>query len=160
MIPVSGGMTARQVQLITDFRPEIIMVTPSSMLTILSALRPGTARPAFRRMDKVTGRSDDMIIMRGVNVFPTQIEEVVLVTDGLAPHFQLKLTKSDRMDQMTVLVEARLDTPADRRESAAVEIAARVKDGVGISVAVEVCDPGTLERSVGKMRRVIDQRHP
>ena len=126
----------------------------------LTALRPGTARPAFRRMDKVTGRSDDMIIMRGVNVFPTQIEEVVLVTEGVAPHFQLRLTKSDRMDHMTVLVEARLDTPAGRRESAAIEIAARVKDGVGVSVAVEVFDPGTLERSVGKMRRVIDQRHP
>ncbi|GAB3003963.1 phenylacetate--CoA ligase [Amycolatopsis acidiphila] len=272
VIPASGGMTARQVQIITDFRPEIIMVTPSYMLTLLdeferqgidprtsslrvgifgaepwtermraeieermdldavdiyglsevmgpgvaqecaetkdglhvwedhfypevidpvdenvlaegetgellftsltkqampviryrtrdlTALRPGTARPSYRRMDKVTGRSDDMIILRGVNVFPTQIEEIVLGTPGLAPHFQLRLTRKDRMDHLTVLAEARADTPAERRVPAALEIAARVKDGVGVSVGVEVLDPDTLERSVGKMRRVIDQR--
>ena len=226
VIPASGGMTARQVQLITDLRPEVIMVTPSYMLTILdeferqgvdprasslrvgifgaepwteqmrreieervdldavdiyglsevmgpgvaqecvetkdglhvwedhfypeiidpvtgqlqpdgetgelvftsltreampviryrtrdlTALRPGTARPAFRRMDKITGRTDDMIILRGVNIFPTQIEEIVLATPGVAPHFQIVLTRENRMDQMTVRVEARLDTPA------------------------------------------------
>jgi phenylacetate-CoA ligase len=109
-------------------------------------------------MDKVTGRSDDMIILRGVNVFPTQIEEIVLVTEGVSPHFQLLLTRQDRMDQLTVLVEAGLDTPPARRDPAAAEIAARVKDGVGVTVAVQVVDPDTLERSVGKMRRVIDQR--
>ena len=272
VIPASGGMTARQVQIITDFRPEIIMVTPSYMLTLLdeferqgidprtsslkigifgaepwteqmrreiedrmdldavdiyglsevmgpgvaqecvetkdglhiwedhfypevvdpvegdvlpdsetgellftsltkqalpiiryrtrdlTALRPGTARPAFRRMDKVTGRSDDMIILRGVNVFPTQIEEIVLGTDGLAPHFQIRLTKRDRMDHLTVLVECLAGTPADRRHAAALEIASRVKDGVGVSVGVEILDPESLERSVGKLRRVIDQR--
>jgi phenylacetate-CoA ligase len=272
VIPASGGMTARQVQLITDFRPEVIMVTPSYMLTILdeferqgvdprasslrvgifgaepwteqmrreieerldldavdiyglsevmgpgvaqecvetkdglhvwedhfypeiidpvtgqvqpdgeigelvftsltreampviryrtrdlSTLRPGTARPAFRRMDKVTGRTDDMIILRGVNVFPTQIEEIVLVTEGVSPHFQLLLTRKDRMDQLTVLVEVEPAAPAGRREAAAAWIAARVKDGVGMNVAVEVVDPDTLERSMGKMRRVIDQR--
>jgi phenylacetate-CoA ligase len=274
VIPASGGMTARQVQIITDFRPEIIMVTPSYMLTLideferqgidprtsslkvgifgaepwteqmrreieeqldldavdiyglsevigpgvaqecvetkdglhiwedhfypevidpvdgnvladgetgellftsltkqampviryrtrdLTALRPGTARPAYRRMDKVTGRSDDMIILRGVNVFPTQIEEVVLGTEGLAPHFQIRLTRKDRMDQLTVLVEARVDTPAERRGPAAREIATQVKNDVGISVGVEVLDPDALERSVGKLRRVIDQRPP
>ncbi|WIV55452.1 phenylacetate--CoA ligase PaaK [Amycolatopsis nalaikhensis] len=272
VIPASGGMTARQVQLITDFEPEIIMVTPSYMLTLLdeferqgvdprssslkvgifgaepwtermrteieerldidavdiyglsevmgpgvaqecvetkdglhiwedhfypevvdpvdgdvlpdgetgellftsltkqalpiiryrtrdlTALRPGTARPSFRRMDKVTGRSDDMIILRGVNVFPTQIEEIVLGTDGLAPHFQLRLTKRDRMDHLTVLVESLAGTDADRRRAAAREIAGRVKDGVGVSVGVDVLDPETLERSVGKLRRVIDER--
>ncbi len=124
----------------------------------LTALRPGTARPAFRRMDKVTGRSDDMIILRGVNVFPTQIEEIVLGTDGLSPHFQLRLSRKDRMDHLTVVVEAAVDTPADRRDTAAAEIAARVKDGVGVSVGVEIVDPETLERSVGKLKRVIDQR--
>jgi phenylacetate-CoA ligase len=272
VIPASGGMTARQVQLINDFRPEVIMVTPSYMLTILdeferqgvdprasslrvgifgaepwteqlrreieerldldavdiyglsevmgpgvaqecaetkdglhvwedhfypeiidpvtgqprpdgetgelvftsltreampviryrtrdlTALRPGTARPAFRRMDKVTGRTDDMIILRGVNIFPTQIEEIVLVTEGVSPHFQLLLTRKDRRDQLNVLVEAEPAAPRGRRESAAAVIAARVKDGVGINVAVEVVDPDTLERSMGKMRRVIDQR--
>jgi phenylacetate-CoA ligase len=272
VIPASGGMTSRQVQLITDLRPEVIMVTPSYMLTVLdeferrgldprssslrfgvfgaepwteqmrseieeragidavdiyglsevmgpgvaqecvetkdglhiwedhfypevidpveenvlaegqpgevvftsltkqampviryrtrdlTALRPGTARPAYRRMDKVTGRSDDMIILRGVNVFPTQIEEIVLTIDGLAPHFQLRLTRKDRMDHCTVLVEAQPGTPAERRDPAAAEIATRVKDGVGVTVGVEVVDPDTLERSVGKMRRVIDDR--
>ena len=273
VIPASGGMTARQVQIITDFKPEIIMVTPSYMLTLLdeferqgidpgtsslkigifgaepwteqmrreiedrmdldavdiyglsevmgpgvaqecvetkdglhiwedhfypevvdpledhvlpdgetgellftsltkqalpiiryrtrdlTALRPGSARPAFRRMDKVTGRSDDMIILRGVNVFPTQIEEVVLEVDGLAPHFQIRLSKRDRMDHLTVLVESLAGTTEDRRRDAAREVASRVKDGVGVSVGVEVLDPESLERSVGKLRRVIDQRN-
>src|SRR5450755_4060039 len=272
VVPVSGGMTERQVTLIRDFRPDVIMVTPSYMLAIvdemerqgldpaqcslkygifgaepwtnemraemerrlgldatdiyglsevmgpgvaqecvetkdglhiwedhfypevidpvtgqvlpdggsgelvftsltreampviryrtrdLTALRPGTARPAFRRMDKVTGRSDDMIILRGVNIFPTQVEEIVLATPGVAPHFQIVLARENRMDQMTVRVEARLDTPAGRREPAAAQIAARIKDLAGLSVAVEVIDPDTLERSVGKLRRVIDQR--
>ena len=272
VIPASGGMTARQVRIITDFRPEVIMVTPSYMLTLLdeferqgidprtsslkigifgaepwteqmraeieeradldavdvyglsevmgpgvaqecvetkdglhvwedhflpevvdpdtgasrpdgedgellftsltkealpiiryrtrdlTTLLPGTARPAFRRMRKVTGRSDDMIILRGVNVFPTQIEEIVLRVDGVSPHFQILLTRKDRLDCLTVLAEARADTTADRRRSAAAEIRTRVKDGVGVTVDVEVVDPESLERSVGKMRRVIDQR--
>jgi phenylacetate-CoA ligase len=273
VIPASGGMTARQVQIITDFQPDVIMVTPSYMLTLLdefgrqgldpaksslkvgifgaepwteqmrteieqrmdldavdiyglsevigpgvaqecaetkdglhiwedhfypevidpatgntlaegetgellftsltkqalpviryrtrdlTALRPGTARPAYRRMDKVTGRSDDMIILRGVNVFPTQIEEIVLTSDGLAPHFQIHLTRVDRMDQMTVLVEARPDTPAGRYGQAASEITARVKGSIGITVAVQIVSPETLERSTGKLQRVIDRRN-
>jgi phenylacetate-CoA ligase len=124
----------------------------------LTKLLPGTARPAFRRMEKVTGRSDDMIILRGVNVFPTQIEEIVLRVDGVAPHFQILLTRRERLDCLTVLVEARPDCPVDRRATAAAEIRARVKDGVGVTVEVDVVDPDTLERSAGKMRRVIDQR--
>jgi phenylacetate-CoA ligase len=272
VIPASGGMTSRQVQLIRDFEPDIIMVTPSYMLTLideferqgidprtsslkigifgaepwteqmrteiedrmaidavdiyglsevmgpgvaqecvetkdglhiwedhfypevvdpldgnvlaegeqgellftsltkqalpiiryrtrdLTRLLPGTARPAFRRMEKVTGRSDDMIILRGVNVFPTQIEEVVLRVDGLAPHFQIVLTKRDRMDHLTVRIEARHDCPPERRAAAAAEVVAQVKDGVGVTVGVEVIDPDTLERSMGKLQRVIDQR--
>jgi phenylacetate-CoA ligase len=274
VIPASGGMTARQVQLITDFEPEIIMVTPSYMLTLLdeferagidprssslkvgifgaepwtekmrdeieerlaldavdiyglsevmgpgvaqecvetkdglhvwedhfypevidpfttevlgagehgellftsltkeampviryrtrdlTRLLPGTARPAFRRMEKVTGRSDDMIILRGVNVFPTQIEEVVLGIDGVSPHFQIRLSRQDRLDQLTVVVEAAVGAPATRRGPAAAELAERVKAGVGVSVGVEVVDPETLERSVGKLKRVIDTRPP
>ncbi|WP_432850870.1 phenylacetate--CoA ligase PaaK [Amycolatopsis sp. CA-161197] len=272
VIPASGGMTARQVQLITDFRPEIIMVTPSYMLTLLdeferqgvdprasslkvgifgaepwteqmraeieerfaldavdiyglsevmgpgvaqecvetkdglhiwedhffpevidpfseevlpsgaqgellftsltkqalpiiryrtrdlTRLMPGTARPAFRRMEKVTGRSDDLIILRGVNVFPTQIEEIVLRTDALSPHFQLVRSTRGRLDHLTVRVEARHDASADARTAAAAALIAGVKDGVGVTVAVDIVEPDTLERSVGKMRRVIDER--
>ncbi|MFB9441969.1 phenylacetate--CoA ligase [Dactylosporangium vinaceum] len=272
VIPVSGGMTPRQVQLITDFRPRIIMVTPSYMLTIidefekqgldpressleigifgaepwteqmrleieeragmhavdiyglsevigpgvaqecvetkdglhiwedhfypevvdpdsgavlpegelgelvftsltkeampiiryrtrdLTRLLPGTARPSMRRMEKVTGRSDDMIILRGVNLFPTQIEEIVLRTAGLAPHFQLVLTTRGRMDHLTVQVEARPDCPPGRRERAGAEIAAQVKDTIGTSIDVEVVEPETLARSVGKLQRLIDHR--
>ena len=271
VIPASGGMTARQVQIIQDFRPEIIMVTPSYMLTLideferqgidprttslqigifgaepwteqmrqeieerldidavdiyglsevmgpgvasecaetkdglhiwedhffpevidpftgevlpdgeegelvftsltkqalpiiryrtrdLTRLLPGTARPA-RRMTKITGRSDDMIILRGVNVYPTQIEELVLRVAGMSPHFQLVLAKRERMDHMTVRVEARPDCPGPRRETAADELARAIKDGVGISAEISVVDPDTLERSVGKLRRIVDTR--
>ncbi|MFE4175779.1 phenylacetate--CoA ligase PaaK [Streptomyces sp. NPDC056909] len=272
VVPASGGMTARQVQIIQDFRPEIIMVTPSYMLTLLdeferqgvdprtsslkvgifgaepwteemrreieermdihavdiyglsevigpgvaqecvdtkdglhvwedhfwpeivdplgdepmadgeggelvltsltkealpviryrtrdlTRLLPGTARPAFRRIEKITGRSDDMLILRGVNLFPTQIEEIVLRVPGVAPHFQLELTRRGRMDHMTVRVEARPETGRERRAEAAREIAQGVKDGVGVSVDAVVVDPDTLERSVGKIRRVRDLR--
>lgn len=124
----------------------------------LTRLLPGTARPAFRRIQKITGRSDDMIILRGVNVFPSQIEEIVLRTPGVAPHFQIRLTKRGRMDHMEVVVEARPDAGAATREEAARSIAAGVKDGVGVSVEVTVVDPDTVERSVGKIRRVRDLR--
>ncbi|MGW1864298.1 phenylacetate--CoA ligase PaaK [Streptomyces mauvecolor] len=271
VIPASGGMTARQVQLIQDFRPEIIMVTPSYMLTLLdeferqgvdprttslkvgifgaepwtdemrreieerfaidavdiyglsevmgpgvaqecvetkdglhiwedhfypeivdpltgevlpdgergelvftsltkeampviryrtrdlTRLLPGTAR-VFRRMEKVTGRSDDLVILRGVNLFPTQIEEIVLRTPGLAPHFQLRLSREGRLDALTVRVEARADTPPEQRDAAARSIVAAVKDGIGVSVAVEIVDPETIERSVGKFKRIVDLR--
>jgi phenylacetate-CoA ligase len=272
VIPISGGMTPRQVQLITDFAPRIIMVTPSYMLTVidemekqgvdprstslkigifgaepwteqmrqemeerldieaidiyglsevmgpgvaqecvetkdglhvwedhfypeiidpftgevlpegekgelvftsltkeampviryrtrdLSRLLPGTARPGMRRMEKVTGRTDDMIILRGVNIFPTQIEEVVLQTAGLSPHFTLVLTTRGRMDHLTVQVEARPDCPGERRDPAGREVAKAVKDRVGVSVDVEVVDPDTLARSVGKLQRLHDKR--
>ncbi len=124
----------------------------------LTRLLPGTARPAFRRMEKVTGRSDDMIIVRGVNLYPTQIEEVLLRTPGLAPHFQLRLTREGRMDTLTVRVEARRDTDASGREAAAADVVRAVKDGIGVSVRVEVVDPETLDRSVGKIKRLVDLR--
>ncbi|WP_344565071.1 phenylacetate--CoA ligase PaaK [Streptomyces axinellae] len=269
VIPASGGMTARQVRLIQDFRPEIIMVTPTYMLALLdeferqgvdprstslrvgifgaepwteemrreiedrldlhavdiyglsevmgpgvaqecvetkdglhvwedhiypeivdplgeqpvqegelvlttltkqalpviryrtrdlTRLLPGTARAAFRRIRKITGRSDDMIILRGVNVFPSQIEEIVLRSPAVAPHFQLRLTRPSRLDHLTVVVEARPDATADERAAAAADIFQGVKDGVGVTVEVEVVDPETIERSVGKFRRVKDLR--
>ncbi|MFF6805394.1 phenylacetate--CoA ligase PaaK [Streptomyces sp. NPDC012616] len=123
----------------------------------LTRLLPGTAR-VFRRMAKVTGRSDDMVILRGVNLFPTQIEEIVLRTPAVAPHFQLRLTREGRLDALTVRAEARRDaTPADR-DTAARAIAAAVKDGIGVSAAVEIVDAESLERSVGKIRRIVDLR--
>jgi phenylacetate-CoA ligase len=271
VIPASGGATARQVQLISDLRPEIIMVTPTYMLTLLdeferqgldpvkSSLRtgifgaepwteamraeiearagldavdiyglsevigpgvaqesavtkdglhvwedhfypeivspdgdvlpdgsrgeltlttltkegmpviryrtrdltrllPGTAHAPFRRMEKVTGRSDDMIILRGVNVFPTQIEEIVLGTPGLAPHFQLLLTRENRMDELTVLAEAAQGADRAHRDAAAATVTRAVKEGIGVTVGVRILDPGSLERSTGKLRRVIDKR--
>jgi phenylacetate-CoA ligase len=123
----------------------------------LTRLLPGTAR-VFRRMEKVTGRSDDMVILRGVNLFPTQIEEIVLRTPGVAPHFQLRLTTSGRMDALTVRAEARPDADAAAREAAARSIVQAVKDGIGVSVAAEIVDPESLERSVGKIRRIVDLR--
>jgi phenylacetate-CoA ligase len=124
----------------------------------LTRLLPGTARAPFRRMEKVTGRCDDMIILRGVNVFPTQIEEIVLRTAGLAPHFQLRLTRQGRLDQLTVLVEARPGAGPEQRAAAAAQLAHGVKEGVGVTVGVEVLEPESVERSAGKMRRVIDER--
>ncbi|HEX3816176.1 MAG TPA: phenylacetate--CoA ligase PaaK [Mycobacteriales bacterium] len=123
----------------------------------LTRLLPGTARP-FRRMQRIAGRSDDMIILRGVNLFPTQIEEIVLRTGGLAPHFQLVLTRPERLDELTVRIEARPDCPGDRREPAAAEVAAAVRDGIGVRVGVQIVDPETLERSQGKLQRMVDRR--
>ncbi|MEP6068358.1 MAG: phenylacetate--CoA ligase PaaK [Paracoccaceae bacterium] len=124
----------------------------------LTRLMPGTAR-TMRRMEKITGRSDDMIILRGVNVFPTQIEEQVLATDGLANHFQIELSKPERLDIMRVHVEC-LPNAADEtaRAAAANALTKRIKDIVGVSTRVDVGSPGTVERSQGKARRVIDNR--
>jgi phenylacetate-CoA ligase len=124
----------------------------------LTRLLPGTARPAHRRMERITGRSDDMIVLRGVNVFPTQIEEVLLRVPGLAPHFQLVLTARDHLDELTVQVEARPGLGEAQRAEAARALTAQVHDHVGVRVQVAVSDPDTIERSAGKMRRVVDQR--
>ena len=272
VIPVSGGMTARQVTLINDFRPDGIAVTPSYMLAILDEFRnqgldpresslkvgifgaepwtnamrreieeafdmhavdlyglseiigpgvacecvetkdglhiyedhfypetidpatgevledgergelvftsltkeafpiiryrtrdltrllPGTAR-SFRRMEKVTGRTDDMMIIRGVNVFPTQIEEQLLKVEGLAPHFQIVLTRDGRMDVMTIRTEA-LPEVADEaaRSAMADRLEKLIKDNVGISTEVVVGEPGAVPRSQGKAVRIIDER--
>jgi phenylacetate-CoA ligase len=123
----------------------------------LTRLLPGTAR-THRRMEKVTGRSDDMMIIRGVNVFPTQIEEHILKDAGLAPHYQIVLTREDRLDAMEVLVEAAGHaTDADRTASAAA-LQQRLKGSLGLSCNVVVTPPLGIERSQGKARRVIDKR--
>jgi phenylacetate-CoA ligase len=272
VVPMSGGMTERQVQLILDFRPDVIMVTPSYLLTILDELErqgidptstslkvgilgaepwtadmraeiegrtgmhavdiyglsevmgpgvanecvetkdglhiwedhfypevvdpltgevrpdgepgelvftsltkealpviryrtrdltrllPGTARPGFRRMEKITGRSDDMMIIRGVNLFPTQIEELILRIPVLAPHFQCVLSRPSRLDELEVLVESRAPLSEVDSSAAATELAGRVKDTVGVTVTVTVVPPDSVERSIGKMKRIVDNR--
>jgi phenylacetate-CoA ligase len=273
VVPISGGMTERQVQLINDFRPDIITVTPSYMLAILdefkrrgldprksslkfgifgaepwtnamraeiegafdmdatdiyglsevigpgvaqecvetkdglhiwedhfypevidpdtgkvlpdgamgelvftsltkegfpviryrtrdlTRLLPGTARPGMRRMEKVTGRSDDMIILRGVNVFPTQIEEALLATHWCGGHFIIELTREGRMDEMAIHAEAR---PEHWDGSGLVEHAEKlillIKNTIGITTEVRIVAPDTLERSLGKAKRVYDKR--
>ena len=123
----------------------------------LTRLLPGTAR-TMRRMEKVTGRTDDMMIVRGVNVFPTQIEEIILRTPALSPHFQCVLTRDGRLDDLRVRVERRPDATPEDAASAGRTLTALVKELVGVTVAVEVLDPERIERSVGKMRRIVDQR--
>jgi phenylacetate-CoA ligase len=272
VVPVSGGMTERQVQLIADFQPDIIMVTPSYMLALidemarqgldlrssslkvgifgaepwtedmrremeqrldmhavdiyglsevmgpgvanecvetkdglhvwedhfypevvdpetgavlpdgergelvftsltkealpviryrtrdLTRLLPGTAR-SMRRMEKVTGRTDDMIILRGVNLFPTQVEELILRISGLSPHYQCVLTRPNRMDEMTVRVEARdAHASVEERSRLGAELAGRVKHTIGVTVAVDVVEPNVLARSAGKLNRILDER--
>lgn len=271
VIPMSGGMTERQIQLIEDFKPDAIMVTPSYMLTIIDAmiskgidpsatslrtgvfgaepwteqmrteieqqlgmdavdiyglseimgpgvaqecvetkdglhiwedhfypeiidpvtgrvlpdgeegelvftsltkealpiiryrtrdltrLLPGTAR-TMRRMQKITGRSDDMIILRGVNLFPTQIEELILTVPTLAPQFQCILDRPGRMDRLTVRVEARPGASSDEMLRAAADLRELIKNRIGVTVLVDPVEPGNLERSIGKARRIIDNR--
>jgi phenylacetate-CoA ligase len=272
VIPVSGGMTERQAQLIVDFRPRIIMVTPSYFLSILDELEaqgvdpratslevgifgaepwthemrhaveersnlravdiyglsevmgpgvsqesgetqdglhvwedhflpevvdplslepvadgeegelvftsltkqampvvryrtrdltrllPGTAYPAFRRMQKVTGRTDDMMIVRGVNVFPTQVEEQILAVEGLAPHYTCVLTRPGNLDELTVKVESLGQPDAIASASLEATLAERIKHRIGITARVEVVAPHSLERSTGKARRIEDRR--
>jgi phenylacetate-CoA ligase len=123
----------------------------------LTRLLPGTAR-SMRRMEKVTGRTDDMIILRGVNLFPTQVEELIWRVGALSPHFQLHLSRPGRMDAMAVHVERRPDAAPADAEAAGTQLAALIKNTIGVTVATVVQDPGTIERSLGKMRRVIDDR--
>ena len=273
VIPMSGGQTEKQVQLIGDFRPRIIMVTPSYMLTIaeemerqgvdaracsleigifgaepwtesmraevesrldltaldiyglsevmgpgvaqecaeskdgpciwedhfypeiidpatgnslpdgsegelvftsltkqalpviryrtrdLTRLLPPSAR-SMRRMAKISGRTDDMLIVRGVNVFPSQIEELIFRCSGLSAHYLLELTREGHLDALAVHVEHAPDAAAARRDAASRELAHLVKAHVGVSVRVQLHAPGELERSSGKARRVVDRRTP
>jgi len=124
----------------------------------LTRLLPGTARAGMRRMEKITGRNDDMIILRGVNLFPTQIEELVLGIEQLTPHFILELSKDGRMDTLKVRIERHPDLSVETCQSAAEVLAQRIKIFVGSTVAVQLEEPGTLPRSEGKYKRVYDLR--
>ncbi len=125
----------------------------------LTRLLPGTAR-SMRRMEKITGRSDDMIILRGVNVFPTQVEEQILKVDGLAPHFQIELSREGRMDEMTVCVEAVAGAADEQsRKTLSRSLAHHIKSTIGISAKISVAGPGGVQRSQGKAVRIIDKRH-
>jgi phenylacetate-CoA ligase len=124
----------------------------------LSRLLPGTAR-SVRRMEKVKGRSDDMMIVRGVNLFPTQIEEQILRVKGLSAHYQVILTRENRLDVMEILVEAALGATSQVEKSAAAALLAHhIKSNIGSTAKVTVTDPGGVERSQGKARRVVDKR--
>lgn len=124
----------------------------------LTRLLPGTARPAMRRIEKITGRNDDMIILRGVNLFPTQIEEIVLGIEQLTPHFILELTRTGRMDAMTVRIERHPDLSREVCEAATEVLAKRIKVLIGSTVEVRLEEPGALPRSEGKYKRVYDLR--
>ncbi len=124
----------------------------------LTRLLPGTARPGMRRMEKITGRNDDMIILRGVNLFPTQIEEIVLGIEHLSPHFVLELTRPGRMDELTVRIERLEGVDASVGDRASGVLIERVKDRIGSTINVTLVEPGTLERSAGKLKRVYDLR--
>jgi phenylacetate-CoA ligase len=123
----------------------------------LTRLLPGTAT-AMRRMAKITGRSDDMLIVRGVNVFPSQIEELILRCQGLAPHFEVEITRPNRLDEIAIVVEARAEFGSDAHPNAASLLAAKLKDIVGISAAIRVVASGSLPRSAGKASHVRDRR--
>ena len=124
----------------------------------LTRLLPGTAHPAFRRMQKVTGRTDDMMIVRGVNVFPTQIEELILTIEGLTPHYLCVLTRPGSLDELTVQVEAHPSVAEIDRPSMATALAGRIKDRIGVTAGVEVLHPDALQRSLGKAVRISDRR--
>ena len=126
----------------------------------LTRLLPGTAYPAFRRMQKVTGRTDDMMIVRGVNVFPSQIEEQILTIEGLTPHYLCVLTRPGNLDEPTVQVEHAAELPpgAEGPEALGHALRDRIKHRIGVSTRVEVVTPHALERSLGKAKRISDQR--
>jgi phenylacetate-CoA ligase len=113
----------------------------------------------MRRMERVTGRSDDMIVVRGVNVFPTQIEEQILRCEGLAPHFLIELRRDQRLDDMRIIAEAR-QSHADQaaRDTQGKLLASYIRTVIGLRAEVVVDEPGKIERSTGKAKRIIDLR--
>ncbi len=126
----------------------------------LTRLLPGTARPSMRRMGRITGRSDDMIILRGVNMFPSQIEEIALRIPALSPHFQMELSRPEgrRMDELAIRIEPREGTTQQERTAAATILQEQIKIHIGSSARIILVEPGGLERSNGKLRRIYDLR--
>jgi phenylacetate-CoA ligase len=126
----------------------------------LTRLLPGTAYPAFRRMQKITGRTDDLMIVRGVNVYPSQIEEQILAIEGLSPHYLCVLTRPGNLDELVVRVEHAPKLPPGVHDPDALGAALsfRIKHRIGITTRVEVLEPHRLERSLGKAKRISDQR--
>jgi len=123
----------------------------------LTRLLPGSVT-AMRRMAKISGRSDDMLIVRGVNVFPSQIEEMILRCPGLAPHYEIELTRPNRLDEIRILVEARTGLGQEAHVAEALLLAAKLKDYIGISAQIHIAPSGSLARSAGKAQRVRDRR--
>ena len=123
----------------------------------LTRLLPGTARP-MRRLERITGRSDDMLIVRGVNVFPSQIEELIVRDERLTPHYQLHLTRSGALDEVTLRVEVQPGVSEDQHAPCAQALAAVVKSYAGVTMHVEIVAPGAVPRSQGKAVRVVDRR--
>jgi phenylacetate-CoA ligase len=124
----------------------------------LTRLMPGRVR-SMRRMEKVTGRSDDMVIVRGVNVFPTQIEEQIFRCEGLAPHYLIELRRDQRLDNMCIIAEAR-PSHADQaaRDAQGKLLASYIRNVIGLGAEVVVYEPGKIERSAGKAKRLVDLR--
>lgn len=123
----------------------------------LTRLLPGTARP-MRRMDKIVGRSDDMLIIRGVNVFPSQIEELILKQPALAPHYQLRVSRDGNLDKFAVMIEGAPEAGEDQVSAAAADLQGQIKTFVGVSASIDVRGEGEVPRSEGKAVRVIDTR--
>jgi phenylacetate-CoA ligase len=123
----------------------------------LTRLLPGTVT-AMRRMAKINGRSDDMLIVRGVNVFPSQIEEMILRCAGLAPHYEIEITRPNRLDEIRILIEARPGLPSESHPAEVLKLAAKLKDHIGISAEISIAPSGSLPRSAGKAIHVRDRR--
>ncbi|HEV7412380.1 MAG TPA: phenylacetate--CoA ligase PaaK [Casimicrobiaceae bacterium] len=123
----------------------------------LTRLLPPSAR-SMRRMEKITGRSDDMLIIRGVNVFPTQVEELILKQEALAPHYQLEITRPKVLDELTVLVERAPGAGGADGEAAGARLSQLIKSLIGVSAEVRVVQSGGIERSLGKAKRIVDKR--
>jgi len=123
----------------------------------LTRLLPGSAT-AMRRMAKISGRTDDMLIVRGVNVFPSQIEELILHCKGLAPHYEIYVTRPNRLDEILIVVEGRPELSDNAHQAEALLLATKLKDNIGISAEIRVAVSGSLPRSAGKATRVKDRR--